>query len=105
MVAVDAATGKEASQSKVGDINLGETITMAPIVVKGPNANVIGCCNQFITAATAVIIAAPAIDALGSAHFINFEAMASAITSLSFPTEGDSLSDHGCNGTSSYGDV
>ncbi len=34
-VAVDAATGKEAWKTKLGDINLGETITMAPIVVKG----------------------------------------------------------------------
>lgn len=35
VVAVDAATGKEAWATKVGDINLGETLTMAPIVVKG----------------------------------------------------------------------
>ena len=34
-VAVDAATGKEVWRTKVGDINLGETVTMAPIVVKG----------------------------------------------------------------------
>jgi PQQ-dependent dehydrogenase (methanol/ethanol family) len=33
-VAVDANTGKEAWETKVGDIKLGETITMAPIVVK-----------------------------------------------------------------------
>jgi PQQ-dependent dehydrogenase (methanol/ethanol family) len=35
VVAVDASTGKEAWVTKVGDINFGETITMAPIVVKG----------------------------------------------------------------------
>jgi alcohol dehydrogenase (cytochrome c) len=34
-VAVDAATGKEVWKTKLGDINLGETITMAPLVVKG----------------------------------------------------------------------
>ena len=34
-VAVDAATGKEAWRTKLGDINKGETITMAPLVVKG----------------------------------------------------------------------
>ena len=34
-VAVDAATGKELWKTKLGDINSGETITMAPIVVKG----------------------------------------------------------------------
>lgn len=34
-VAVDAATGKEVWKVQVGDINLGETITMAPLVVKG----------------------------------------------------------------------
>ena len=34
-VAVDAATGREAWKTKVGDINIGETVTMAPIVVKG----------------------------------------------------------------------
>jgi PQQ-dependent dehydrogenase (methanol/ethanol family) len=34
-VAIDAATGKELWHTKVGDINKGETITMAPIVVKG----------------------------------------------------------------------
>lgn len=33
-IAVDAATGKEAWRVKLGDINKGETITMAPIVVK-----------------------------------------------------------------------
>lgn len=34
-VAVDAATGKEIWRTKLGDINKGETITMAPMVVKG----------------------------------------------------------------------
>ncbi len=34
-VAVDAATGREVWRTKMGDINLGETMTMAPIVVKG----------------------------------------------------------------------
>lgn len=34
-VAVNAADGREIWKTKVGDINLGETITMAPIVVKG----------------------------------------------------------------------
>jgi PQQ-dependent dehydrogenase (methanol/ethanol family) len=34
-VAVDAATGKEAWNTKVGDINQGESMTMAPVVVKG----------------------------------------------------------------------
>jgi PQQ-dependent dehydrogenase (methanol/ethanol family) len=34
-VAVDAATGKEVWNTKVGDINRGESITMAPLVVKG----------------------------------------------------------------------
>jgi glucose dehydrogenase len=34
-VAVDAATGQEVWKTKVGDINIGETITMAPIVVNG----------------------------------------------------------------------
>jgi PQQ-dependent dehydrogenase (methanol/ethanol family) len=34
-VAVDAVTGKEVWTTKLGDINLGESITMAPIVVKG----------------------------------------------------------------------
>lgn len=33
-VAVDAATGKEIWKTKLGDINRGETITMAPLVVK-----------------------------------------------------------------------
>ncbi len=34
-VAVDAKTGKEVWKTKVGDINKGETMTMAPLVVKG----------------------------------------------------------------------
>jgi PQQ-dependent dehydrogenase (methanol/ethanol family) len=34
-IALNAETGKEAWNTKVGDINLGETITMAPLVVKG----------------------------------------------------------------------
>jgi len=34
-VAVDAATGKEVWNTKVGEINRGESITMAPLVVKG----------------------------------------------------------------------
>lgn len=34
-VAVDAVTGKEIWKAKLGDINKGETITMAPLVVKG----------------------------------------------------------------------
>src|SRR5437899_5047197 len=34
-VAVDAATGKQIWNSTLGDINRGETLTMAPIVVKG----------------------------------------------------------------------
>ena len=34
-VAVDARTGKEVWHTKLGDINLGETMTMAPLVVKG----------------------------------------------------------------------
>jgi glucose dehydrogenase len=33
-VAVDAKSGKELWRSRVGDINIGETMTMAPIVVK-----------------------------------------------------------------------
>jgi PQQ-dependent dehydrogenase (methanol/ethanol family) len=33
-VAVDAVTGKEVWKQKLGDISIGETITMAPIVVK-----------------------------------------------------------------------
>ena len=34
-VAVDARSGKEVWKTKLGDINKGETITMAPLVVKG----------------------------------------------------------------------
>jgi len=34
-VAVDARSGKELWRTKLGDINLGETMTMAPIVVRG----------------------------------------------------------------------
>ncbi|MBV9773594.1 MAG: PQQ-dependent dehydrogenase, methanol/ethanol family, partial [Gemmatimonadetes bacterium] len=34
-VAVDAATGKEVWRTRLGDINRGETMTMAPLVVKG----------------------------------------------------------------------
>jgi PQQ-dependent dehydrogenase (methanol/ethanol family) len=34
-IALDAATGKELWNTKLGDINLGSTITMAPLVVKG----------------------------------------------------------------------
>ena len=34
-VAVDAQTGKEVWNTKLGEINLGETMTMAPLVVKG----------------------------------------------------------------------
>ena len=34
VVAVDAATGAEAWRTKVGDINIGETFTAAPLVVK-----------------------------------------------------------------------
>jgi alcohol dehydrogenase (cytochrome c) len=34
-VAVDANTGKEVWKTKLGDINQGESITMAPLVVKG----------------------------------------------------------------------
>jgi PQQ-dependent dehydrogenase (methanol/ethanol family) len=34
-IAVDAATGRELWKTKLGDINLGETMTMAPLVVKG----------------------------------------------------------------------
>lgn len=34
-VAVDAASGKEVWKTKVGEINKGETLTMAPLVVKG----------------------------------------------------------------------
>ena len=32
---IDAKTGKELWHTKLGDINQGETITMAPLVVKG----------------------------------------------------------------------
>ncbi|MDB4888163.1 MAG: PQQ-dependent dehydrogenase, methanol/ethanol family [Gemmatimonadetes bacterium] len=35
VVAVDAVNGKELWKTKVGDINTGETMTMAPLVVKG----------------------------------------------------------------------
>ncbi|HET7464877.1 MAG TPA: PQQ-dependent dehydrogenase, methanol/ethanol family [Longimicrobium sp.] len=35
VIAVDAATGKEAWRVRVGDINRGETMSMAPLVVKG----------------------------------------------------------------------
>ncbi|HEX9937162.1 MAG TPA: PQQ-binding-like beta-propeller repeat protein, partial [Longimicrobium sp.] len=35
VAAVDAATGAEAWRVRIGDINRGETITMAPLVVKG----------------------------------------------------------------------
>jgi PQQ-dependent dehydrogenase (methanol/ethanol family) len=35
LVAIDAKTGKEIWHTSLGDINTGETITMAPIVVKG----------------------------------------------------------------------
>jgi PQQ-dependent dehydrogenase (methanol/ethanol family) len=34
-VAVDAATGREVWKTRLGDINRGESITMAPLVVKG----------------------------------------------------------------------
>ena len=34
-IAVDAKSGKEIWRAKLGDINAGETITMAPLVVKG----------------------------------------------------------------------
>ena len=34
-VAVDASTGKEVWKTKLGDMNLGESMTMAPLVVKG----------------------------------------------------------------------
>ena len=34
-IALDAASGKELWKTQVGDINLGESITMAPLVVKG----------------------------------------------------------------------
>jgi lanthanide-dependent methanol dehydrogenase len=35
VIALDAATGREIWRTRVGDINRGETMTMAPIVVKG----------------------------------------------------------------------
>ena len=35
VVALDAATGREAWRVRIGDINKGETMTMAPLVVKG----------------------------------------------------------------------
>jgi PQQ-dependent dehydrogenase (methanol/ethanol family) len=35
VIAVDAATGRLAWRAHVGDINVGETMTMAPLVVKG----------------------------------------------------------------------
>jgi PQQ-dependent dehydrogenase (methanol/ethanol family) len=35
VVAVDANSGKEVWKTRVGDINMGETMTMAPLVVKG----------------------------------------------------------------------
>src|SRR5215218_4969070 len=34
-ICVDATTGKEVWKAKVGDINLGESVTMAPVVVRG----------------------------------------------------------------------
>jgi PQQ-dependent dehydrogenase (methanol/ethanol family) len=34
-IAVDARTGEQIWKTRVGDINLGETVTMAPLVVKG----------------------------------------------------------------------
>ncbi len=34
-VAIDASTGQELWHTKLADINKGETITMAPLVVKG----------------------------------------------------------------------
>jgi lanthanide-dependent methanol dehydrogenase len=34
-IALDAATGQEVWKTKVGEINLGESMTMAPLVVKG----------------------------------------------------------------------
>ncbi len=34
-IALDANTGKQLWRTKLGDINIGETITMAPLVVKG----------------------------------------------------------------------
>ena len=35
VIAVDAASGREVWKTRVGDINLGESMTMAPLVVKG----------------------------------------------------------------------
>lgn len=35
VIALEAATGRELWRTKVGDINIGETMTMAPLVVKG----------------------------------------------------------------------
>ena len=35
VAAIDAATGQEAWKTKLGDINMGESITMSPLVVKG----------------------------------------------------------------------
>lgn len=35
VVAIDASSGKELWVTKIGDINIGETITMAPLAVKG----------------------------------------------------------------------
>lgn len=35
MVGLDAATGRELWVTKIGDINIGETVTMAPLAVKG----------------------------------------------------------------------
>ncbi len=34
-IALDASTGREIWRTKLGDINMGETVTMAPLVVKG----------------------------------------------------------------------
>ena len=34
VVAVDAKTGKQVWRTKIGDIHLGETVTMAPLIVK-----------------------------------------------------------------------
>ncbi|HEX4468523.1 MAG TPA: PQQ-binding-like beta-propeller repeat protein, partial [Gemmatimonadaceae bacterium] len=34
-IALDAASGKELWVTKIGNINVGETVTMAPLVVKG----------------------------------------------------------------------
>jgi alcohol dehydrogenase (cytochrome c) len=38
-VAVDAASGREVWKTRVGDINKGESMTMAPLVVKGKEVN------------------------------------------------------------------